>query len=117
MLYFYCISYCMEYSSFIKVVGNLAIESVQDKDSYTSHNESKGMGLSIGSMKKTTDNNKMKSSLKGGLAVGTSKSNIDSTHESVTNQAGITAGSQGYDISAKDTTYKMESIQQGEYYE
>lgn len=106
----------MEYSSFIKVGGNLAIESVQDKDSYTSI-ESKGMGLSIGSMKKTSDNNKMKSSLKGGLAVSTYKSNIDSTHESVTNQAGITAGSQGYDISVKDTTYKMESIQQGEYYE
>lgn len=95
----------MEYSSFIKAGGNLAIESVQDKDSYTSHNESKGMGLSIGSMKKTTDNNKMKSSLKGGLAVGTSKSNIDSTYESVTNQAGITAGSQGYDISVKANTY------------
>ena len=95
----------MEYSSFIKAGGNLAIESVQDKDSYTSHNESKGMGLSIGSMKKTTDNNKMKSSLKGGLAVGTSKSNIDSTYESVTNQAGITAGSQGYDVSVKDTTH------------
>ena len=95
----------MEYSSFIKAGGNLAIESVQDKDSYTSHNESKGMGLSIGSMKKTTDNNKMKSSLKGGLAVGTSKSNIDSTYESVTNQAGIIAGSQGYDVSVKDTTH------------
>lgn len=95
----------MEYSSFIKAGGNLAIENVQDKDSYTSHNESKGMGLSIGSMKKTTDNNKMKSSLKGGLAVGTSKSNIDSTYESVTNQAGITAGSQGYDVSVKDTTH------------
>ena len=105
MLYFYCISYCMEYSSFIKAGGNLAIESVQDKDSYTSHNESKGMGLSIGSMKKSIDNNKMKSSLKGGLAVGTSKSNIDSTYESVTNQAGITAGSQGYDVSVKDTTH------------
>lgn len=89
----------------IKAGGNLAIESVQDKDSYTSHNEIKGMGLSIGSMKKTTDNNKMKSSLKGGLAVGTSKSNIDSTYESVTNQAGITAGSQGYDVSVKDTTH------------
>ena len=89
----------------IKAGGNLAIESVQDKDSYTSHNESKGMGLSIGSMKKTTDNNKMKSSLKGGLAVGTSKSNIDSTYESVTKQAGITAGSQGYDVSVKDTTH------------
>ena len=89
----------------IKAGGNLAIESVQDKDSYTSHNESQGMGLSIGSMKKTTDNNKMKSSLKGGLAVGTSKSNIDSTYESVTNQAGITAGSQGYDVSVKDTTH------------
>lgn len=89
----------------IKAGGNLAIESVQDKDSYTSHNESKGMGLSIGSMKKTTDNNKMKSSLKGGLAVGTSKSNIDSTYESVTNQAGIIAGSQGYDVSVKDTTH------------
>ena len=89
----------------IKAGGNLAIESVQDKDSYTSHNESKGMGLSIGSMKKTTDNNKMKSSLKGGLAVGTSKSNLDSTYESVTNQAGITAGSQGYDVSVKDTTH------------
>ena len=84
---------------------DLTTESVQDKDSYTSHNESKGMGLSIGSMKKTTDNNKMKSSLKGGLAVGTSKSNIDSTYESVTNQAGITAGSQGYDVSVKDTTH------------
>ena len=95
----------MEYSSFIKAGGNLAIESVQDKDSYTSHNESKGMGLSIGSMKKTTDNNKMKSSLKGGLAVGTSKRNIDSTYESVTNQAGITAGSQGYEVSVKDTTH------------
>ncbi len=95
----------MEYSSFIKAGGNLAIESVQDKDSYTSHNESKGMGLSIGSMKKSIDNNKMKSSLKGGLAVGTSKSNIDSTYESVTNQAGITAGSQGYDVSVKDTTH------------
>ena len=83
----------MEYSSFIKAGGNLAIENVQDKDSYTSHNENKGMGLSIGSMKKSIDNNKMKSSLKGGLAVGTSKSNIDSTYESVTNQAGITAGS------------------------
>ena len=89
----------------IKAGGNLTVESVQDKDSYTSHNESKGMGLSIGSMKKTTDNNKMKSSLKGGLAVGTSKSNIDSTYESVTNQAGITAGSQGYDVSVKDTTH------------
>lgn len=89
----------------IKAGGNLSIESVQDKDSYTSHNESKGMGLSIGSMKKTTDNNKMKSSLKGGLAVGTSKSNIDSSYESVTNQAGITAGSQGYDVSVKDTTH------------
>ena len=89
----------------IKTGGNLSIESVQDKDSYTSHNESKGMGLSIGSMKKTTDNNKMKSSLKGGLAVGTSKSNIDSTYESVTNQAGITAGSQGYEVSVKDTTH------------
>lgn len=95
----------MEYSSFIKAGGNLAIENVQDKDSYTSHNESKGMGLSIGSMKKTIDNNKMKSSLKGGLAVGTSKSNIDSTYESVTNQAGITAGSQGYEVSVKDTTH------------
>lgn len=95
----------MEYSSFIKAGGNLAIESVQDKDSYTSHNESKGMGLSIGSMKKTIDNNKMKSSLKGGLAVGMSKSNIDSTYESVTNQAGITAGSQGYEVSVKDTTH------------
>lgn len=95
----------MEYSSFIKVGRNLAIESVQDKDSYTSHNESKGMGLSVGSMKRTTDNNKMKSSLKGGLAVGTSKSNINSTYESVTNQAGITAGSQGYDVSVKDNTY------------
>ena len=89
----------------IKAGGNLTVESVQDKDSYTSHNESKGMGLSIGSMKKTTDNNKMKSSLKGSLAVGTSKSNIDSTYESVTNQAGITAGSQGYDVSVKDTTH------------
>lgn len=89
----------------IKAGGNLAIESVQDKDSYTSHNESKGMGLSVGSMKRTTDNNKMKSSLKGGLAVGTSKSNINSTYESVTNQAGITAGSQGYDVSVKDNTY------------
>ncbi len=89
----------------IKAGGNLTIESVQDKDSYTSHNESKGMGLNIGSMKKTIDNNKMKSSLKGGLAVGTSKSNIDSTYESVTNQAGITAGSQGYDVSVKDTTH------------
>lgn len=89
----------------IKAGGNLAIESVQDKDSYTSHNESKGMGLSIGSMKKTIDNNKMKSSLKGGLAAGTSKSNIDSTYESVTNQAGITAGSQGYAVSVKDTTH------------
>ena len=89
----------------MKVGGNLTIESVQDEDNYTSHNESKGMGLSIGSMKKTTDNNKMKSSLKGGLAVGTSKSNIDSTYESVTNQAGITAGSQGYDVSVKDTTH------------
>lgn len=89
----------------IKTGGNLSIESVQDKDSYTSHNESKGMGLSIGSMKKTTDNNKMKSSLKGGLAAGTSKSNIDSTYESVTNQAGITAGSQGYEVSVKDTTH------------
>ena len=89
----------------IKAGGNLAIESVQDKDSYTSHNESKGMGLSIGSMKKSIDNNKMKSSLKGGLAAGTSKSNIDSTYESVTNQAGITAGSQGYDVSVKDTTH------------
>ena len=95
----------MEYSSFIKAGGNLAIENVQDKDSYTSHNENKGMGLSIGSMKKTIDNNKMKSSLKGGLAVGTSKSNIDSTYESVTNQAGITAGSQGYEVSVKDTTH------------
>ena len=89
----------------IKAGENLTVESVQDKDSYTSHNESKGMGLSIGSMKKTTDNNKMKSSLKGGSAVGTSKSNIDSTYESVTNQAGITAGSQGYDVSVKDTTH------------
>ena len=89
----------------IKAGGNLDIESVPDKDSYTSHNESKGMGLSIGSMKKTIDNNKMKSSLKGGLAVGTSKSNIDSTYESVTNQAGITAGSQGYEVSVKDTTH------------
>ena len=89
----------------IKTGGNLSIESVQDKDSYTSHNESKGMGLSIGSMKKTTDNNKMKFSLKGGLAAGTSKSNIDSTYESVTNQAGITAGSQGYEVSVKDTTH------------
>ena len=94
----------------IKAGGNLAIESVQDKDSYTSHNESKGMGLSIGSMKKTTDNNKMKSSLKGGLAVGTSKSNIDSTYESVTKQAGITAGSQGYDISVKDNTHIKGSV-------
>ena len=107
----------MEYSSFIKVGGNLAIESVQDKDSYTSHNWKQRHGIEHRRMKKTTDNNKMKSSLKGGLAVSTSKSNIDSTHESVTNQAGITAGSQGYDISVKDTTYKMESIQQGEYYE
>ena len=89
----------------MKVGGTLTIESVQDEDNYTSHNESKGMGLSIGSMKKITDNNKMKSSLKGGLAVGTSKSNIDSTYESVTNQAGITAGSQGYDVSVKDTTH------------
>ena len=89
----------------MKVGGNLTIESVQDEDSYTSHNESKGMGLSVGSMKKTTDNDKMKSSLKGGLTVGTSKSNMDSTYESVTNQAGITAGSQGYDVSVKDNTH------------
>lgn len=35
----------MEYSSFIKVGGNLAIESVQDKDSYTSHNWKQRHGI------------------------------------------------------------------------
>ena len=81
----------------IKAGGNLAIESVQDEDNYTSHNESKGMGLSTGTSKTTNGH--------GGLTVGTSKGNTDSTYESVTNQAGITAGSQGYDVFVKDTTH------------
>lgn len=81
----------------MKVGGTLTIESVQDEDNYTSHNESKGMGLSTGTSKTTNGH--------GGLTVGTSKGNTDSTYESVTNQAGITAGSQGYDISVKANTY------------
>ena len=81
----------------MKVGGTLTIESVQDKDNYTSHNESKGMGLSTGTSKTTNGH--------GGLTVGTSKGNTDSTYESVTNQAGITASNQGYDISVKANTY------------
>ena len=81
----------------MRVGGNLTIESVQDEDNYTSHNESKGMGLSTGTSKTTNGH--------GGLTVGTSKGNTDSIYESVTNQAGITAGSQGYDVSVKDTTH------------
>lgn len=81
----------------MKVGGNLTIESVQDEDNYTSHNESKGMGLSTGTSKTTNGH--------GGLTVGTSKGNTDSTYESVTNQAGITASNQGYDISVKANTY------------
>ena len=81
----------------MKVGGTLTIESVQDKDNYISHNESKGMGLSTGTSKTTNGH--------GGLTVGTSKSNTDSTYESVTNQAGITASNQGYDISVKANTY------------
>lgn len=86
----------------MKVGGNLTIESVQDKDNYTSHNESKGMGLSTGTSKATAGH--------GGLSVGTSKGTTDSTYESVTNQAGITAGSQGYDISVKDNTHIKGSV-------
>ena len=81
----------------MKVGGNLTIESVQDEDNYTSHNESKGMGLSTGTSKTTNGH--------GGLTVGTTKGNTDSTYESVTNQAGITASNQGYDISVKANTY------------
>ena len=81
----------------MKVGGNLTIESVQDEENYTSHNESKGMGLSTGTSKTTNGH--------GGLTVGTSKGNTDSTYESVTNQAGITASNQGYDISVKANTY------------
>lgn len=81
----------------MRVGGNLTIESVQDEDNYTSHNESKGMGLSTGTSKTTNGH--------GGLTVGTSKGNTDSTYESVTNQAGITASNQGYDISVKANTY------------
>ena len=81
----------------MKVGGNLTIESKQDEDTYTSHNESKGMGLSTGTSKTTNGH--------GGLTVGTSKGNTDSTYESVTNQAGITASNQGYDISVKANTY------------
>lgn len=81
----------------MKVGGTLTIESVQDEDNYTSHNESKGMGLSTGTSKTTNGH--------GGLTVGTSKGNTDSTYESVTNQAGITASNQGYDISVKANTY------------
>ena len=81
----------------MKVGGTLTIESVQDKDNYTSHNESKGMGLSTGTSKTTNGH--------GGLTVGTSEGNTDSTYESVTNQAGITASNQGYDISVKANTY------------
>ena len=86
----------------MKVGGNLTIESVQDKDNYTSHNESKGMGLSTGTSKATAGH--------GGLSVGTSKGTTDSTYESVTNQAGITASSQGYDISVKDNTHIKGSV-------
>ncbi len=86
----------------MKVGGNLTIESAQDKDNYTSHNESKGMGLSTGTSKATAGH--------GGLSVGTSKGTTDSTYESVTNQAGITAGSQGYDISVKDNTHIKGSV-------
>lgn len=86
----------------MKVGGNLTIESVQDKDNYASHNESKGMGLSTGTSKATAGH--------GGLSVGTSKGTTDSTYESVTNQAGITAGSQGYDISVKDNTHIKGSV-------
>ena len=86
----------------MKVGGNLTIESVQDKDNYTSHNESKGMGLFTGTSKATAGH--------GGLSVGTSKGTTDSTYESVTNQAGITAGSQGYDISVKDNTHIKGSV-------
>ena len=81
----------------MKVGGTLTIESIQDEDNYTSHNESKGMGLSTGTSKTTNGH--------GGLTVGTSKGNTDSTYESVTNQAGITASNQGYDISVKANTY------------
>ncbi len=81
----------------MKVGGNLTIESIQDKDNYTSHNESKGMGLSTGTSKATAGH--------GGMTIGTSKGQTDSNYESVTNQAGITAGSQGYDISVKDNTH------------
>ena len=81
----------------MKVGGTLTIESIQDEDNYTSHNESKGMGLSTGTSKTTNGH--------GGLTVGTSKDNTDSTYESVTNQAGITASNQGYDISVKANTY------------
>ena len=81
----------------MKVGGNLTIESVQAKDNYTSHNESKGMGLSTGTSKATAGH--------GGMTIGTSKGQTDSNYESVTNQAGITAGGQGYDISVKDNTH------------
>ena len=81
----------------MKVGGNLTIESVQDKDNYTSHNESKGMGLTTGTSKATAGH--------GGMTIGTSKGQTDSTYESVTSQAGITSGNQGYDISVKGNTH------------
>ena len=77
--------------------ANLIIESVQDKEKYTSHVENKGMEMTTGIGKGGAGY--------GGISIGTSTGHTNSTYTSVTKQAGIAAGQKGYDIAVQGNTH------------
>lgn len=81
----------------MKVGNHLIVESVPDQDDYHAQNESKGIGLTVGTSKATHKS--------GAFSSGTTKGQTNSTYESVTDQAGIRAGQEGYDITVKDNTH------------
>ena len=81
----------------MKVGNHLIVESVPDQDDYHAQNESKGIGLTVGTSKATHKS--------GAFSSGTTKGQTNSTYESVTDQAGIRAGQGGYDITVKDNTH------------
>ena len=80
----------------IRTGGDLQIESVQDKNTYTEETQNKGIGIGINTSGIAAGN----AELNGGK----NKGNIDSNYQSITEQAGIYAGKEGFDINVEKNT-------------
>lgn len=81
--------------------GNLNIESLQDKSTYSESSRSSGFGISI----------PVTGGGKPGVSVSGGRTQIDSDYQSVVEQSGIRAGDGGFDVKVKgDTNLKGGAI-------